>query len=116
MFKRHDFDTPPTVVGMIVGAWKGGEGEPDVLHVHGTDVARDIGNLLRVIDDPVHPDPCRPFSLVGLNGTIRLHGYTDKARLIGKYCLIYSGGRFDQVAIEPEEGDHWGLVTWAQYF
>jgi hypothetical protein len=36
-------------------------------------------------------------------------------RLIGKRCLIYSGGRFDNVAIEPETGEHWGSVIWCEY-
>ena len=34
---------------------------------------------------------------------------------IGKRCLIYSGGRFDNVAIEPETGEHWGSVIWCEY-
>lgn len=112
MIKRSDYETPPTVVGKIVKAWIGRDGEPDVMHVQSIDEAPDIGNLLRVMGRK----PNRPFSLVGVNGTIARHGYTDKEKLIGKHCLIYSGGRFDSVAIEPEAGDHWGLVIWAEYF
>jgi len=55
------------------------------------------------------------FSLIGKAGTIAQHGYTDSDRLIGKRCLIYSGGRFDSVAIEPGQGDHWGMVVWCEY-
>lgn len=113
--KRNDYESPPTVVGRIVAAWIGQEGEPDVIHVQGIDEARDIGTLLRVIGDEDNPDPRRPFCLIGQNGTIAKHGYTDEARLIGKHCLIYAGGRLEQVAVEPEEGDHWGLVIWTEF-
>ena len=65
-----------------------------------------IGNLLRVIGEPDNPD--RPFVLVGKVGTIAQHGYSYPARLIGKRCLIYSGGRSDSLAIEPKTGEHWG--------
>ncbi len=53
--------------------------------------------------------------LVGRFGIIAQHGYADAAKLIGKRCLIYSGGRFDSVAIEPEDGEHWGSVIWCEY-
>lgn len=112
---RNDWETPPTVEGLIVRAWIGEDGQPDVLHVQGVDVADDIGNLDRVIGDPDNPDPNRPFVLAGRSGTIAQHGYTDAAKLIGKRCLIYSGGRFDSVAIEPEDGEHWGSVIWCEY-
>jgi len=112
---RNDWETPPTVEGVIVRSWIGQDGEPDVMHVQGIDVAEDVGNLDRVIGNPVNPDPNRPFSLIAKAGTIAQHGYTDTNRLIGKRCLIYSGGRFDSVAIEPEQGDHWGMVVWCEY-
>lgn len=112
---RNDWETSPTVEGLIVRAWIGEGEQPDVLHVQGVDVADDIGNLLRVIGDPDNPDPDRPFVLVGKAGTIAQYGYTDPAKLIGKRCLIYSGGRFDSVAIEPETGEHWGSVIWCEY-
>jgi hypothetical protein len=101
---------------VIVGAWIGKDGQPDVLHVQGVDVAEDVGNLLRLpADDTDDADnPNRPFVLVG-RGTIAQHGYQDANKLIGKRCLIYSGGRFDVVAIEPEQGDQWGLVVWCEY-
>jgi hypothetical protein len=114
---RDDWDPPPTVEGVIVGAWIGENGQPDVLHVQGVDVAEDVGNLLRLpddTDDTDNPDSNRPFVLVG-RGTIAQHGYKDASKLIGKRCLIYSGGRFDVVAIEPEQGDQWGLVVWCEY-
>ena len=63
---RNDWETPPTVEGLIVRAWIGEDGQPDVLHVQGVDVADDIGNLDRVIGDPDNPDPNRPFVLVGV--------------------------------------------------
>jgi len=47
---RNDWETPPTVEGLIVRAWIGEDGQPDVLHVQGVDVADDIGNL-----DPPNP-------------------------------------------------------------
>lgn len=112
---RNDWETPPTVEGVIVRAWIGQDGEPDVMHVQGVDVADDIGNLDRVIGDPDNPDPNRPFMLVGPAGMFARHGYQDADKLIGKRCLIYSGGRFDTVSIEPEQGDHWGLVIWCEY-
>jgi len=112
---RNDWETPPTVEGIIVRAWIGEDGQPDVLHVQGIDVADDIGNLHRVIDDSNNPDPNRPFVLVGKSGTIAQHGYKDADKLIGKRCLIYSGGRFDIVAIEPETGEHWACVIWCEY-
>ena len=102
--KRDDYKTPPTVVGRIVAAWIGRDGEPDVMHVQGIDEAKDIGPLLRVMDDEENPDPHRPFCLIGKCGTIAIHGYTEETRLIGKHCLIYADGRFETVAIEPEEG------------
>ena len=80
----NDWETPPTVEGMIVRAWIGEAGQPDVMHVQGVEVAADIGNQ-------------------------------DAGRLIGKRCLIYSGGRFDTVAIEPEQGEEWPLVIWMEY-
>lgn len=46
---RNDWETPPTVEGVIVRAWIGEDGQPDVVHVQGVDVADDIGNLNRVI-------------------------------------------------------------------
>ena len=49
---RNDWETPPTVEELIVRAWIGEDGQPDVLHVQGVDVADDIGNLDRVIGDP----------------------------------------------------------------
>ena len=67
---RNDWEAPPTVEGLIVRAWIGEDGQPDVLHVQGVDVADDIGNLDRVIGDPDNPDPDRPFVLVGKAGTI----------------------------------------------
>lgn len=67
---RNDWETPPTVEELIVRAWIGEDGQPDVLHVQGVDVADDIGNLDRVIGDPDNPDPDRPFVLVGKAGTI----------------------------------------------
>lgn len=42
---RNDWETPPTVEGLIVRAWIGEDGQPDVLHVQGVDVADDIGVL-----------------------------------------------------------------------
>ena len=56
---RNDWETPPTVEELIVRAWIGEDGQPDVLHVQGVDVADDIGNLDRVIGDPDNPDPDR---------------------------------------------------------
>lgn len=41
----NDWETPPTVEGMIVRAWIGEAGQPDVMHVQGVEVAADIGNL-----------------------------------------------------------------------
>jgi len=112
---RNDWETPPTVEGVIVRAEIGEDGQPDVLHVKGVDVAENIGNLCRALADPDDPDPNRPFVLVGRCGTIAQHGYTDADKLIGKRCLIYSGGRFDSVSIEPETGEHWGIVVWCEY-
>lgn len=112
---RNDWETPPTVDGVIVRAWIGEEGQADGLHVQGVDVAEDVGNLDRVIGNPDNPDPNRPFMLFGRAGTLARHGYTDANRLIGKRCLIYSGRRFDTVSIEPEQGDHWALVIWCEY-
>ncbi len=85
------------------------------MHVKGVDVAEDVGNLDRVIGNPDNPDPNRPFSMIGQAGTLAQHGYTDADRLIGKRCLLHSGGRFDSVSIEPEQGDHWGWVVWCEY-
>ena len=115
MMTRDDYETPPTVVGKIVAAWIGRDGEPDVMHVEGVTGARDSGTLLQVIGDPANPDPHRPFCLIGFSGTIARHGYTDEARLIGKHCMIYSDGRLEQVAIEPEEGDRWDLIIWDEF-
>lgn len=112
---RNDWKNPPTVEGVIVEVWVGRDGGPDVMHVQGIDVAEDIGNLERVIGDPKKPDPNRPFLLIGPNGKIAEHGYKDAKMLIGKRCLIYSGGRFDNVAVEPERGDNWGMVVWCEY-
>ena len=42
---RNDWETPPTVEGLIVRAWIGEDGQPDVLHVQGLDVADDIGGV-----------------------------------------------------------------------
>lgn len=112
---RNDWESLPTVEGVIVQAWIGQDGMPDVMHVQGIDVAEDIGNLDRIIGDEDNPDPNRPFSLIGKAGTIAQHGYTDADRLIGKRCLLYSGGCIDSAAIEPEQGDHWGLVVWCGY-
>jgi hypothetical protein len=112
---RNDWETPPTVEGIVVRAWIGQDGMPDVIHVQGIDVADDVGNLDRVVGNPVNPDPNRPFLMIGNVGTIAQHGYTDADRLIGKQCLLYSGGLFDIAAIEPEQGDHWGLVVWCEY-
>lgn len=113
--KRIDYENPPTVVGRIVAAWIGQDGEPDVMHVQGIDEASDTGTLLRVIGDDSNPDPHRPFVLMGQCGTFAKHGYKDDARLIGKHCLLYEDGRFERVAIEPEEGNHWGLVVWTEF-
>lgn len=115
MLKRDDYENPPTVVGRVVAAWIGQDGMPDVMHVQSIDEARDIGTLLRIIGDEENPDPHRPFNLIGLNGTLAKHGYTDETRLIGKHCLIYADGRFERVAVEPEEGGHWNLVIWAEF-
>jgi hypothetical protein len=57
---RNDWETP-TVEELIVRAWIGEDGQPDVLHVQGVDVADDIGNLDRVIGDP---DNLRPRQAV----------------------------------------------------
>lgn len=111
----NDWETTPTVEGVIVRAWIGEDGQPDVMHVQGVEVAADIGNLDRVIGDPDNPDPNRPFLLMGRAGTLARHGYRDADKLIGKRCLIYSGGRFDTVAIEPEQGEEWPLVIWTEY-
>lgn len=112
---RSEWETPPTVEGIIVSAWSCEDG--DVLLVQGLDVADDVGNLIRVIDEPENPDPNRPFLLVGRTGTIALHGYSDPSKLIGKRCLIYSDDRFDIVAIEPDkEQEVWDLVVWREYF
>lgn len=86
-----------------------------MMHVQSIDEASDIGTLLRVIGDEDNPDPRRPFCLIGDSGTIAKHGYTDVARLIGKYCLIYADGRFEYVAVEPEEGDNWDVVNWDEF-
>ena len=110
----NDWETPPTVDGVIVRAWIGEEGLPDTMHVQGIEVAEDIGNLDRVIGNPDNPDPDRPFLLMARAGTFARHGYYDAAKLIGKRCLIYSGGRFDTVAIEPEHGEEWPLVIWME--
>ena len=32
---RNDWETPPTVDGVIVRAWIGEDGQPDVMHVQG---------------------------------------------------------------------------------
>lgn len=113
--KNEQWETLPTVEGVIVRAWVGESGMPDVMHVQGIEVAEDIGNLDRVIGDPDNPDPNRPFNLIGCAGTLARHGYQDADKLIGKRCLIYSGGRFDTVAIEPECGEEWPLVIWTEY-
>jgi hypothetical protein len=110
-----DPENPPTVDGVIVRAWMGNEGTPDIMHVQGVTVADDIGNLLQVIGDESNPDPNRPFCLFGKDGTFQAHGYTKAEDLIGKRCLIYSGGRLDMVAIEPPSGNHWGIVIWCAY-
>ena len=52
---RNDWETPPTVEGLIVRAWIGEDGQPDVLHVQGVDVADDIGNLDGVEQAVVSP-------------------------------------------------------------
>lgn len=44
----NDWETPPTVEGMIVRARIGEAGQPDVMHVQGVEVAADIGNLDRL--------------------------------------------------------------------
>ena len=111
----NDWETPPTVEGVIVRAWIGEDGLPDIMHVQGVEVAEDIGNLDREIGDPDNPDPNRPFLLMGRAGTLARHGYGSADRLIGKRCLIYSGGRFDTVAIESDRGDEWPLVVWTEY-
>ena len=87
---RNDWETPPTVEGVIVRAWIGEDGQPDVLHVQGVDVAEDIGNLDRVIGDPDNPDPDRPIVLVGRFGTIAQHGYKDAD--VGGQCGHDVGG------------------------
>lgn len=115
LVKRDDFANKPTVVGKIVAAWIGEGDDPDVLHVQGIDEASDIGTLLRVLGDPENPDPHRPICMMGTTGTIALSGYTDQAKLIGKHCLIYADGRFESAAIEPEEGDNWKVVVWAEF-
>lgn len=113
--ERDDYENPPTVIGRVIAAWIGRDGKPDVMHVESIDEARDIGTLLRVMDDPANPDLKSPFCLVGSSGTIARHGYTDEARLIGKLCMIYSDGWVEQVAIEPHKGDRWDLVVWEEF-
>ena len=113
--KRDDYENPPTVIGRVVAAWIGRDGEPDVMHVQGIEEAQDIGTLLRTIGDEANPDPHRPFALIGSNGTIARHGYTDEVRLIGKLCLLYSDGRFEQVAVEPETEGCWELIIWTEF-
>jgi len=113
---RKDWEAAPTVDGIIIRAWINEDGVPDVIHVQSADVADDTGNLDRVIGNPDNPDPDRPFVLMGKSGVARNHGYTDPEKIIGKRCLIWSGGRFDYVAIEPEtEGCGWVLVPWKEY-
>ena len=41
---RNDWETPPTVEGLIVRAWIGEDGQPDVLHVQG--VATTLATLI----------------------------------------------------------------------
>lgn len=113
MKKRSDWEPQPTVVGEIVAALPGENGKPDVLHVQGIDVAEDLGNLLRVLDDKESND--RPFVIVGQYGTLSRHGLNDAERLIGKCCLIYSGGKYDLVAIEPNSGKEWQSIVWVEY-
>ena len=101
---RNDWETPPTVEGLIVRAWIGEDGQPDVLHVQGVDVADDIGNLNRVIGDPDNPDPDSPFVLVGKAGTIAQHGY----RCYGPSSVGL--GRLSAPSI-PEPGPALGVAT-----
>ena len=88
---RNDWETPPTVEGLIVRAWIGEDGQPDVLHVQGVDVADDIGNLDRVIGDPDNPDPDRPFVLVGKAGTICHSVRRPYLRQLKSVPFAYSG-------------------------
>lgn len=112
---RDEWETPPTVDGVIVLARIGKDGDADILHVQPDDVAEDLGNLLQVIGDPDNPDPKRPIMLCGMCGRLVIHGYEKDEDLIGKRCVIYSGGRYDYVAIEPPTGEHWALVPWVEY-
>lgn len=112
---RSDWQAPPTVEGVIVRAWIGEDGAPDILHVQGEDVADNIVNLDQVIGDPDNPAPNRPFVMTGKSGVIARHGFKSADKLIGKRCLLYSDRRTNSVAIEPEAGDHWGLVVWHEF-
>lgn len=111
----NEFNSTPTVDGIIVRAVVGEPGVPDILHVQGVHVAGDISNLDRVFDNPKNTDPNRPFVVMAQPGTLACYGYTAPSKLIGKRCLIFSGSRFDQVAIESETGDRWPVMIWREY-
>lgn len=113
---RSDWENQPTVEGEIVGAYIGAEGMSDMIYVKGIDVAEDVGNLDQVFDDEENPDPNRPFWMIGRSGTLAQHGFEKEADLIGRKCLLYSGGRYDKVAIEPVGlGVQWTVVIWGEY-
>jgi hypothetical protein len=114
---RDDWETPPTVDGIIVYAEIGkddGENKwPDILHVKGVDVAEETPDLIRVPADPGRQkkesaEGDRPFFMVGKHGTLEIHGYTEAKDLIGKQCLIYSDGKFNMLSIAPD----FGIVIW----
>lgn len=112
---RSDWDPQPTVDGIVVRAWIGEHGAPDVIHVQGNDVADDISNLDQAIGDPENPDPNRPFVLTGKSGVIAEHGYKQAEELIGKRCLIFADGRTVSLSIESDSDENWPLVVWIQY-
>jgi hypothetical protein len=106
---RSDWANPPTLEGIIEDAYFGEDGMADMLYIKATDVANDPGNLGQVFDDLEDPD--RPWWLIGRAGTLKKHGIESKDELLGRKCLVYSGGRYDKVAIEP----NFGVVVWGEY-
>jgi hypothetical protein len=108
-----DWEIPPTVEGYIVRAEISDTG--DVIHVQPEKVAKNIGNLLRIGDDPDFPNPNRPFCVVGKSGTLKFHGYVDAKDLQKKHCLLLSGGRFDMVSIEKLNGEQGEWMIWCEY-
>lgn len=116
--KMSDFNPQPTVIGRIKAAWIANEEHPDVLHVEILERQESLGNLLQTGDDEDNPDPNRPICLFGREGTLRdAHGFSDEKDLIGKLCIIYSGGRYDIVVIEKPNNNNepWPLVIWTEY-